>query len=124
MDENSYGMLTVWAAGPSRSFRVQAKPDDYRPSKVTTRDDSGNITVRSESRTQRDQEMIDETINEFLAEAQVPPVLSGFHWFVKVPPHVSRQQLTDHISAANEYLDAPSVKRRIAELYEDLQPSP
>lgn len=102
VDSNGYGRLTAWAAGPRRAFRVPARLSDFQPVQVEITDGkTGATTTRLDTVSQADLDMVDEMGNEYLAEAGVDPMPSGFHWYVLVPRECGYDDLQRALRGAN-----------------------
>ncbi|MGP3979361.1 DUF5956 family protein [Streptomyces sp. 8N114] len=84
LTENGWGALLAWCAGPAHVVRC---PDHTeKPPVVTTVTGPGGTVTRSESpRTAADQAEIDDEIDGYLADADVPPQPRGWRWFLALP---------------------------------------
>lgn len=70
-----HGLMTAWAAGPSRSFRVHVPIADRDPVRVTsTNPRTGRREHRFVPFTQDDQDYIDESVNFGLRQAGIPDI--------------------------------------------------
>jgi hypothetical protein len=97
LDENGWGALIGWAAGPENLRRGPQQDDSARTVAVTRTDKDGNVAESVEAFTAEDRQIVEEEANAYLAEAGVAQRPPGFRWFVRLPA----QFLTwDEFSAA------------------------
>jgi hypothetical protein len=84
LGDNGWFQLVAWFAGPRNVVRAH---DDRAAHtvRVTTHDRAGGATTTTAPRTEADQDIIEETVNEYLAEAGVPARPRGFSWHLRVP---------------------------------------
>jgi hypothetical protein len=83
LEENGWGSLKAWAAGPGRVGRMP-QDDSSRRVKVSC-ETGGVITSRDEPFTPADRAGLEDSINRYLADAGVPPRPVGFTWFLRLP---------------------------------------
>lgn len=117
-----HGLMTAWAAGPSRSFRVHVPIADRDPVRVTsTNPRTGRREHRFEPFTQDDQDYIDESVNFGLRQAGIPDIPSGYDWYVLAPAQITDgSALDDALREKNSTTDNLHAARTIARLYNDL----
>ncbi|WP_338112569.1 DUF5956 family protein [Paenarthrobacter ilicis] len=82
--ENGWGALVLWAAGPDHSARVRAAPGP-RYGVMSRRLPEGGEESRPYKLTAADLSLIDDDIDEYLAEAGIPPRPRGFDWYIQRP---------------------------------------
>ncbi|MET9228507.1 DUF5956 family protein [Lentzea sp. NPDC003310] len=76
--DSGWTMLVAWLAGPEHLVRL---PDDEQHLiRVATAAGAG-----TEPRTPADQEVIDDGIDEYLADAHVPGPPRGYRWYQRLP---------------------------------------
>jgi hypothetical protein len=88
LDENGWGALIGWAAGPE-NLRRGPVDDSTRTVTVTRTDKDGSVTESAESFTAEDRRIVDEGANSYLADAGVEKRPGGFRWFVRLPAQFS-----------------------------------
>lgn len=79
--DTGWTMLVAWLAGRNHLVRL---PDNEQHTVVTPLED-GTTTSTSEPWNQSDQDMIDDGIDEYLADAQVPSPPRGYRWYQRPP---------------------------------------
>ncbi len=96
--DTGYTMLIAWQAGTDNLARM---PDHGQHTvRITTTDHSGTRT-ETEPRTQRDQDIIDDAIDEYLADASVPAPPRGYRWYQRLPhPYRTRDSFDQAIHTA------------------------
>lgn len=83
--ETGFGALVAWCAGPSFVTRSRkSSPSDQRVTLVHS-DRSGATVRTSRPFTPEDQFLVDEAIDEYLREADVPARPRGYDWWIHVP---------------------------------------
>ncbi|MFJ2667718.1 DUF5956 family protein [Nocardia fluminea] len=117
-----HGLMTVWTAGPSRSFRVHVPIEDRDPICVTyTNPKTGLREGHLEPFTQQDQESVEESINSGLREAGIPDIPSGYDWYVLAPAHIADgAALNNAMREKNSTTDSLGAARIIDDLYNAL----
>ena len=85
LDENGWGALIGWAAGPENLRRGPRQDDSARTVAVTRTDRDGNVVKSVEAFTAEDRHIVEEEANAYLAEAGVEQRPPGFRWFVRLP---------------------------------------
>ncbi|MBT2550862.1 DUF5956 family protein [Arthrobacter sp. ISL-65] len=89
LDENGWGALIGWAAGPKNLRRGPAANDSARTVTVTRTDKDGTVTESTEAFTARDRQIVEEGANSYLADAGVEKRPGGFRWFIRLPGQFS-----------------------------------
>lgn len=84
LDENGWGALIGWAAGPENLRRGPAD-DSNRTVTVTRTGKDGSVTESAEAFTAGDRRTVDDDTNSYLADAGVEKRPGGFRWFVRLP---------------------------------------
>jgi hypothetical protein len=85
LPENGWGALLAWSAGPGHVVRCLDRLE--KPPVVTTVTGRNGTVSRSEApRTDADQAEVDQAIDEYLADAEVPSQPHGWRWFLALPP--------------------------------------
>jgi hypothetical protein len=97
LDENGWGALIGWAAGPENLRRGPLQDDSARTVAVTRTDKDGNVVESVEAFTTEDRHIVEEEANAYLAEAGAEQRPPGFRWFVRLPAQFSSW---DEFSAA------------------------
>ena len=85
VDENGWGTLLAWVAGPENARR-RATTDDGRTVRVVVERAGIPDQHSAEPFTARDRDLIEDGINPYLEEAGVPPRPRGYTWFIRVTP--------------------------------------
>lgn len=126
LDENGWGALIGWAAGPE-NLRRGPLDDSTRTVTVTRTDKDGSVTGSVEAFTAHDRRIVDEEANSYLADAGVEKRPAGFRWFVRLPGQFSsgeefRDAVTGAVYAREPQLThpaeiAPVMKQAVQRLY-------
>ncbi|KRE44564.1 hypothetical protein ASG92_12920 [Arthrobacter sp. Soil736] len=127
LDENGWGALIGWAAGPENLRRGPLADDSTRTVAVTRQDKDGNVTKSGEPFTAEDRQIVVEAVNSYLADAGVEQRPGGFRWFVRLPGQFStweelRAAVTGAVYARERQLAhprdiAPIMKQEVQRLY-------
>lgn len=127
LDENGWGALIGWAAGPENIRRGPLADDSTRTVIVTCIHKDGSITESVEPFTAQDRRTVDEDANSYLADAGVEQRPGGYRWFVRLPAQFSSwQEMSSTITAAVYAGDpkpthpaavAPVMKQAVQRLY-------
>lgn len=81
--DTGWYMTVCWCAGPGHVVRVW---DELQWHTVRTRVWRGDAVGSGQAwRTEADQDLIDDGVNGFLAEAGLPPRPRGYVWFLAAP---------------------------------------
>jgi hypothetical protein len=88
LDENGWGALIGWAAGPENLRRGPRQDDSARTVAVTRTDKDGNVVGSVEAFTAEDRRIVEEEVNAYLADAGVEQRPPGFRW-LSGSPHSS-----------------------------------
>lgn len=124
--ENGWDALILAVAGPARGVRRPKHSAPKEISVVTTVADS--VTVKKVPFTERDQEIIDDFLDELIVAAGFDPRPRGYDWYLRLPKGLtSVDQLSAHLNAALAEDDTggypaqirPVFERVIADLYMD-----
>lgn len=109
LPENGWGSLLAWIAGPGRVF-LRPSSTDERQTTVTTTTADGVTTVVSRRRTAADQSIVDDSINDYLQDAGVPPGPAGATWTLRLPGGATEHELWARAStyAIDRYSSAPT----------------
>lgn len=128
LDENGWGALIGWAAGPENLRRWPAD-DSTRTVTVTRAGRDGSVMESVESFTAEDRRVVDEEANSYLADAGVEKRPGGFRWLVRLPAQFStweefRAAVTGAVYAkepqANHPAEiAPVMKQEVRRLYDN-----
>lgn len=112
--DTGWGMLVAWLAGPNHLVRLV---DDEQHA-VTVAVVQGTTTnATTEPRTQADQDTINDGIDEYLSDAQVPTPPRGYRWYQRVPHgYDSLNEAHAHINAHLREADPDNNAVRPAEL--------
>lgn len=87
LPDNGWQLLFAWLAGPRRACRrVDRTP---QPVRVVHRGAGLSFAPRTDA----DQRLVDEVVNDYLREAGVPPRPSGFTWYVELPARLGPREL-------------------------------
>jgi hypothetical protein len=84
LPESGWGALLCWLAGPQHVARVPASRVRHAPVRVE-QVTAGATTVSHVERTAADQELIDDSVDEYLAEAGLLPRPRGWVWMLGTP---------------------------------------
>lgn len=88
--ETGWGMLAAWAAGTENICKLPAD-DTGREVRVTI--ETGGVTeTRMEPFTVNDRRTIDESVEDYLRDAGVPPPPRGYVWLMRIPPGVPSEE--------------------------------
>jgi hypothetical protein len=82
--ENGWGALVLWAAGPGNFARVRPAVRD-RFGSVVRRLPEGGEQRQPFMLSEADMSSIDDDIDVYLAEADIPPRPRGFDWYIRCP---------------------------------------
>jgi hypothetical protein len=82
--ENGWGALVLWAAGPGNFARVRPAAGD-RFGSIVRRLPGGGEQRQPFMLTEADMSSIDDDIDVYLAEADIPPRPRGFDWYIRRP---------------------------------------
>ena len=85
--ENGWGALAVWAAGAGNFVRVPIA-DGERHGVVVHRHGDGRERREPFVLTKADLGSIDDDIDTYLADAELPPRPRGYDWFIRRPTHI------------------------------------
>lgn len=84
LPENGIGAAIAWAMGPERVCRVHDTP--YQHWDTVMMRATGPVTEAGrEPRTATDQEMIDDAVDAYLRQLQLPDRPRGYRWFLRRP---------------------------------------
>lgn len=105
VDENGWGALLAWAAGPENARR-RPTTDDGRTVRVATERNGVVTGPLLEPFTAYDRDIIEDGVNWYLEDAGVPPRPRGYTWFVRVyPPDMAAEEFMASVSGSVQ--DAP-----------------
>lgn len=80
--ESGWGALLCWIAGPENVERIPRPHGDGGVTRVEVV--TGGASARSERATTADErDLIDNSIDEYLADAGVPPRPRGYRWYAR-----------------------------------------
>jgi hypothetical protein len=109
LDENGWGALIGWAAGPEKLRQGPAVDDSARKVTLTRTDKNGTVIETIEAFTAHDRQIVDGEVNSYLADAGVEKRPGGFRWFVRLPSQFSSwEELRAAITGA-VYTSEPQV---------------
>ena len=112
LDENGWGALIGWAAGAG-NLRRRPSSEEERTVTITV-ELHGATTTSVEPFTDEDRAAVDDSIDEYLEAAGVPPRPRGWVWLIRVPENYpSGQEFLDRINA--ELSSSPPVPARPSE---------
>ncbi|MDQ0619163.1 DUF5956 family protein [Arthrobacter globiformis] len=127
LDENGWGALIGWAAGPENLRRGPLQDDSAGTVAVTRTDKDGNVVEWVEAFTAEDRQIVEEEANAYLAEAGAEQRPLGFRWFVRLPAQflswdefsaaVTRSVYARAPQAVHPSEIAPVMKQAIQRLY-------
>ena len=127
LDENGWGALIGWAAGPENLRRVPLVDDSTRTVEVRCIDRDGNVTEFLGPFTAEDHLGVDEDADSYLADAGVEPRPGGYCWFVRLPAQFSSwEEMRGAVTSAVYAVDprtthpadvAPVMKQAVQRLY-------
>ncbi|WP_235504768.1 DUF5956 family protein [Arthrobacter sp. Leaf141] len=81
--ETGWDAIIAWSAGAQNLGRLLSSDAGRTVSVVCTR---GGVAERfEESFTEKDRQMVDDDVNEYLAAAEIPSRPQGYRWFLRVP---------------------------------------
>gem|GEM_PF-5455434 len=116
--ESGWGALLCWIAGPDNVARVSRLPEDVGVTRVEVV--TGGASARSERATTDDERnLVDDSIDEYLAEAGVPARPRGYRWYARQgapDPAAWSRALQDAVDADGR----PSDPHRVRELGEEI----
>lgn len=108
LDETGWDALIAWAAGPQNLRRVPGSDAGRIVSVTRTR---GGVTEQFEEPfTQDDRRLVDDSVDEYLAEAGIPSRPRGYRWFIRVPdPYGSARAFHEivHKAIIKAYVPTP-----------------
>ena len=107
LDENGWGALIGWAAGPENLRRGPAVDDSARTVTLTRTDKNGTVIETIEAFTAHDRQIVDEEVNSYLADAGVEKRPGGFRWFVRLPSQFSSWEGFRDAATAAVYASEP-----------------
>lgn len=116
--ESGWGALLCWIAGPENVVRVSRLPGDVGVTRVEVV--TGGVSARSERATTAEERyLVDESIDEYLADAGVLPRPRGYRWYARPgapDPATWSRALQNAVDADGR----PSDPRRVRELGEEV----
>ncbi|WP_415855213.1 DUF5956 family protein [Sinomonas sp. G460-2] len=83
LNETGRDAVIAWFAGPENVSRVPRSGEGETVRVTVSR--RGGADVRYEPLTDRDRATIEDSIDEYLADAGIPPRPQGYRWFLRVP---------------------------------------
>ncbi|KUM37510.1 DUF5956 family protein [Arthrobacter sp. EPSL27] len=86
--ENGWGALTVWAAGAGNFVRVPVA-GRARQGNVVHRWPDGIERTEVFTLTEADLASIEDDIDAYLADAELPPRPRGYDWFIRPPARIA-----------------------------------
>lgn len=86
--ENGWGALAVWAAGAGNFVRVPVA-DRARRGIVVHRRPDGIERTEVFTLTEADLTSIEDDIDTYLADAELPPRPRGYDWFIRRPTRIA-----------------------------------
>lgn len=94
VDENGWGTLLAWVAGPENARRCPTS-DDGRTVRVVIERPGVPDQRTVEPFTAYDRDLVEDGINPYLEQAGVPPRPRGYIWFIRVwpPDHTAEEFL-------------------------------
>ena len=99
LPDNGWGTTIAWEAGPRLAGRVPDHPSTHTVTERYHDHNRRETTRRTVPRTEDDQRLIEEFVNDYLAEAGIPPRPHGFAWYLQDPPaHTGLNELTRAIN--------------------------
>lgn len=116
--ESGWGALLCWIAGPENVERVPRVPGDVGVTRVEVV--TGGASTRSQrAATADERDMVENSIDEYLAEAGVPSRPRGYRWYARpgAPDPAGWSRALQNAIDADE---RPSDPRRVRELGEAL----
>lgn len=116
--ESGWGALLCWIAGPENVERVIRLRDDVGVTRVEVV--TGGVSDRSERATTADErDLVDAYIDEYLADAGVPPRPRGYRWYAR-PGAPNPSTWSRALQNAVDADGSPSDPRRVRELGEEI----
>lgn len=85
LSENGWGAVIAWLVGPTHVYRTTDR-STKRLVQTTLHHANGDTSTTLSERTAEDQRGIDDDIDEYLAEREIPPRPRGFDWILVLPP--------------------------------------
>ncbi|MGN7250176.1 MULTISPECIES: DUF5956 family protein [unclassified Arthrobacter] len=127
LDENGWGALIGWAAGPENLRRGPRQDDSARTVAVARTGTDGSVVESVEAFTAEDRRIVEEEANAYLTDAGVEQRPPGFRWFVRLPAQffswdefsaaVTRSVYAQEPQPVHPSEIAPVMKRSIQRLY-------
>lgn len=106
LDETGWDALIAWSAGPHNLGRLLNSDADRTVSVTCAR--GGVIEQFEEAFTEDDRRTVDDSIDEYLADAGIPPRPRGYRWFIRVPSaYSSAEAFHDDMHKAINTAKAP-----------------
>lgn len=100
--DSGWHMLLCWTAGPRRVRRTP----DLLTEQVVHHRSTGERTARVRSRSAAEQAGVESDVNDYLAEAGVPPRPRGFAWHLLIPRAGAYAELVALVGEWEDRLDA------------------
>ncbi|MFI6819792.1 DUF5956 family protein [Micromonospora sp. NPDC050187] len=106
LTENGWGAIIGWFSGVGRMVRC---PDrlPHRYTEVCI--DRYGTRERTVARSAEDQQMIDDSINEYLGDAGIPARPAGFRWFLRLPTGYTGPEIESRVNRGVGRLPADHV---------------
>lgn len=117
LTENGYGALVAWEAGP-RHVRRWPRDNSARTIRVTVEARGRPAVSWDEPMTAEELDGIASDINDYLADAGIPPQPPGYQWVLHLPPGSARAQdfwgLVNRHVALEDGLQPRDTRRAVA----------
>ncbi|BCW77882.1 DUF5956 family protein [Pseudarthrobacter oxydans] len=107
LDETGWDALIAWAAGPQNLRRY---PNSDASRTVSTTRARGDATDHfDEPFTETDRQIVDDSVDAYLADAGIPARPRGYRWFLRVPDaYESAHTFHREVHAAINSVEPPS----------------
>jgi Family of unknown function (DUF5956) len=106
LDETGWDAVIAWFVGPPNLGRFPNSDAGRTVSVTCVR--GGVVEQFEEVFTEDDRRTVDETIDEYLVDAGIPPRPRGYRWFIRVPSaHTSAEAFHDDVHKAINSAEAP-----------------
>lgn len=97
LPESGWGALIAWVSGPSHVIR-QLDTRQHLTQVVEVRD--GAHDTYTEPRSETEQTTLDNDIDQYLRDADVPARPHGYRWFLRLPQGMTGDMFWHHINSA------------------------
>jgi hypothetical protein len=106
LDETGWDAVIAWSARPQNLGRIRSSDAGRTVSVTCTR--GGVVESFEEAFTENDRKTVDDSVDEYLGAAGIPPRPRGYRWFIRVPSaYPSAQAFLEDVYRAIHSAESP-----------------